>query len=510
MRTGRFAFSSVMLMILGGVSLVVCAAVPSTVGPIVAQLAGGGTRFVPDFKIKPDDYTVLMAADGQNPGGLRAWINDHRRMQVKNWPLGGQTTWEVEVVAAGDYAVTVLFNHSLKSPLKVAVTAGAARCETVSEHIAHHDWRRFSLPGSLRLAQGKQTLALTISPVSGESLEKLELLSIELVCPEVKERLHRAALAMRAQTDTQWFRNARYGLMCHWTSQTVPRHGPPKPYAEAVRDFDVKTFAEQVQRAGAKFVTITTSHAMLYFPAPLKSLDRILPGRTAQRDLIGELAEALGQRGIRLMLYYHLGSDADRAWQEASGFWKTDTTEFWNNWTAVIGEAGERYGDKLAGWWFDDGTANYYYRSAPWERLATAAKAGNPKRLVCFNPWILPPATEFQDYLAGEGNGDPGVQGWLKPGDRGRISGGAYAGLQAGAALITEGDWLHTKRDTEIGAPRYSAAQLADLLHRFAALENAPMLNCEIYQDGTLSLATVELLRVAHQATKPEAVHGGP
>ena len=151
--------------------------------------------------------------------------------------------------------------------------------------------------------------------------------------------------------------------MCHWTSQTVPRHGPPKPYAEAVRDFDVKTFAEQVEQTGAQFVTITTSHAMLYFPAPLKSLDRILPGRTTQRDLIGELAEALGQRGIRLMLYYHLGSDADRAWQEASGFWKTDTTEFWNNWVAVIGEAGERYGDKLAGWWFDDGTANYYYRS---------------------------------------------------------------------------------------------------------------------------------------------------
>ena len=146
---------------------------------------------------------------------------------------------------------------------------------------------------------------------------------------------------------------------------------------------------------------------MMYFPAPLKSFDRILPGRTTQRDLIGDLAEALGQRGIRLLLYYHLGSDADRAWQEASGFWKTDTAEFWNNWVAVIGEVGERYGEKLAGWWFDDGTANYYYRSAPWERLATTAKAGNPKRLICFNPWILPSATEFQDYLAGEGNSDP-------------------------------------------------------------------------------------------------------
>jgi hypothetical protein len=91
------------------------------------------------------------------------------------------------------------------------------------------------------------------------------------------------------------------------------------------------------------------------------------------------------------------------------------------------------------------------------------------------------------------------VQAWLKPGDRGRISGGAYAGLQASAALIMEGDWLHTKRDTEIGAPRQSAAQLADLLRRFAALENVPMLNCEIYQDGTLSPLTVARLKSAHE-----------
>jgi hypothetical protein len=50
-------------------------------------------------------------------------------MQVKDWPVGEQTTWEVEVVEAGDCAVNVLFNHSLKSLLKVAVTAGAVRCE---------------------------------------------------------------------------------------------------------------------------------------------------------------------------------------------------------------------------------------------------------------------------------------------------------------------------------------------------------------------------------------------
>jgi hypothetical protein len=455
------------------------------------------SQFIPDFKIKPDDYTVLMAADGKNPEGLHAWINDHRKMQVKDWPLGGETTWEVDVIKAGDYAVNVLFNHSPEIPLKVSVTSGDARCEGVSAPVKNYNWRRFSIPGTMRLKQGKQTLALTIAPADGASTEKIELLSIELVKPDVKERLHRAALAMRAQADTQWFREAKYGLFFHWVSQVVPRSGPPKPYADAVRDFDVNKFVDQVVRTGARFVTFTTSHAYMYFPAPLKSLDRIMPGRTAQRDLVGELAAALGKHGIRLMLYYHLGSNADPAWQEACGFWNTNTTEFWDNWMAVIGEAGERYGDKLAGWWFDDGTANYYYRSAPWQRLAAAAKAGNPKRLICFNPWRLPPATEFEDYLAGENFSESTVQGWLKTGDHGRISGGVYKGLQASSWLMIDENCEHSKLDTPIGPARYTATQTADLLRRFAALENVLMLNLEICQDGAMSPATIEMLRIA-------------
>lgn len=63
---------------------------------LLAPLAAlRAAEFVPDVKINPDNDTVLMAADGKNPGGLRAWNNDHRRMQVKNlpWPtdnLGGR------------------------------------------------------------------------------------------------------------------------------------------------------------------------------------------------------------------------------------------------------------------------------------------------------------------------------------------------------------------------------------------------------------------------------------
>lgn len=453
-----------------------------------------GASFVPDFVVKPNDVTVLMAADGNNPNNLRAWVNDHRRLQVKNWPLGGQTTWEVEVAREGQYAVNVLFSHAIKTPLQVAVSSGQSRCLSPSFFIPGHTWRRLPLEGALSLPQGKHTLTLSITAAEGSTEGNLEVLSIELVRPEIQQRQQNAARQMRARTDMRWFREAGYGLMIHWTSGVAPRQGSPKPYAEAVRDFDLPTFVQQVVRTGAKFVTLTTSHAQMFFPAPLRSLEQILPGRTSARDLIGELADALRPHGIRLILYYHLGSSADPKWQEASGFFQTDTTKFWNHWTAVIAEAGERYGDKLAGWWFDDGTANYYYRSAPWERLASAAKAGNPARMICFNPWVLPPATEFEDYLAGEGNADPSVHGTLTPADAGRISSGMYAGRQASSALIMETDWIHGKRDTEIAPPRMHAEKVQTLLNRFRSLQNVLMFNCEIYQDGTLSPATVELL----------------
>ena len=67
--------------------------------------------FLPDFVVKSDDVTVLMAADGKNPENRKAWINDHRRLQVKDWPIGGETTWEVKVAESGDYSINVLHSH---------------------------------------------------------------------------------------------------------------------------------------------------------------------------------------------------------------------------------------------------------------------------------------------------------------------------------------------------------------------------------------------------------------
>lgn len=169
----------------------------------------------------------------------------------------------------------------------------------------------------------------------------------------------------------------------------------------------------------------------------------------------------------------------------------------------MISEAGQRYGDRLAGWWFDDGAISYYYRSTPWERLATAAKAGHPGRLIAFNPWELPSPTEFQDYWCGEGNADPSAGGLISVGGNGRFKSGPHEGLQACATLITERDWVHARKDTDIGPPRWNVEQLATLLREFISRKNVPIFNLEIYQEGTLSPISVELLRHAASQLPP-------
>ena len=452
--------------------------------------------FLPDFRIKPDDTTVLMAVDARLPPGLKPFqAGGHGKFFVTGWRQPEQRLeWGITVPQADEYAVNVLLRVQGNQPLVVEVSGAEQTLGGVVPG-TQDGWTRFAIDGTLRLPAGQQRLVLQAHAPDKENGFDAAVLSIELVRPQVRERLHAAALKLRA--DTRGLQACRYGLMCHWTSQTFPRRGERKPYAQAVQEFPVEGFASQVQETGAGFVVFTTSHAHHFFPAPLGSLDRLLPGRTARRDLVADLADALGRRGVKLFLYYHLGASSDPEWLEATGFWDTDTRRFFGNWTTMISEAGLRYGDKLAGWWFDDGAVSYYYRSAPWEHLATAAKTGHAGRLVAFNPWELPSPTEFQDYFCGEGNADPGMGGLVPLGGNGRIAGGPHQGLQACATLVTEGDWVHLRENTDIGPPRWGAAQMAALLQEFIAHKSVPIFNLEIYQEGTLSATSVETLRQA-------------
>ncbi len=124
-----------------------------------------------------------------------------------------------------------------------------------------------------------------------------------------------------------------------------------------------------------------------------------------------DLYRALEPKGIRLMLYLpcQVPNGDDRA-QKAFGLpqGRKDQPidiEFARKWAQVIQEWSDRYGDKVAGWWFDGGYEWIHFNEEIGQIYAAAVKHGNPKAIVTFNPGIsLVRHTLAEDYTAGELN----------------------------------------------------------------------------------------------------------
>jgi hypothetical protein len=209
-----------------------------------------------------------------------------------------------------------------------------------------------------------------------------------------------------------WFRQARYGIFVHYLPS-----GPA--FNEAVVSFNVEKFADQIAQTGAGYVIFTLGQNSGYYCSPNATYDRLAgyqPGqRCSRRDLPMELADVLAKHRIRLMLY--LPSRAPQEDKQAmAGLGdvheqKPAPQTFTHNWSAVIREWSLRYGQKVAGWWFDGSynTEGWDNLAQPnnWNTWADACRAGNPGSILAFNPgaelWhAFLKLTNQQDYTAGE------------------------------------------------------------------------------------------------------------
>jgi len=304
----------------------------------------------------------------------------------------------------------------------------------------------------------------------------------------------------RANTD--WLATCRFGIGVHWTAQTVPRRGSPKPFQKAVADFDLDVFIRAVERAGADYVLFTATHALQMLPAPHPVLDRILPGRSCPRDLIRELADALAAKGKHLLVYYNhsCNHQQDPTWERAVGYHAPNKERFAQNLMDLVGWMGERYREKIAAWWFDSPysvdprgphnsvTTDMSGFQFPWEKFTEAAKSGHPQRLVTYNAGVARDFlyTTHQDYWAGElvNLNEPPKSRYLE------------SGLQwFGWTCIDDRRWVHTKLDTPVPPPLYPDEEVIDFV-RTCNQHGAPMtFNVGIYQDGPMAAASIEQLR---------------
>ncbi len=219
------------------------------------------------------------------------------------------------------------------------------------------------------------------------------------------------------ETAKNWFRQAKYGVFVHFL-------GGGSNWNATVNAFDVKTFARQMEQAGAGYVILTLGQNSGCYCAPNATYDRFggfKPGeRCSFRDLPLDLAKALDRRNMKLFLYCTARAPQNDP-QARTGLAEIDdlitqpaTQEFSRRWWAVLREWSERYGQRVAGWWFDGAytTTGWDDLSQPcnWHTWAAAARAGNPGRLLAFNKGTkledaFGALTDEQDYTAGERNG---------------------------------------------------------------------------------------------------------
>jgi len=354
------------------------------------------------------------------------------------------------------------------------------------------------MPGTFALAAGQNTISLRLSelPFAQQALAERELergsipardgsfrvLSIELVQPEALEQVRKRAEELRSST--AWMVDGKYGLFTHWSPLCYPLHGDIQTkdrYQQAVAAFDVDAYVDMVQQTGAAWVVFTTSHGPHYWPGPCRTIDRILPGRTCRRDLIGELADALCKRGIRLMLYYHTGCD-DRPWAQAAGMYDLDPARYFDNVVALYEEISQRYGKRLASSavYVDTSPRVLYPLDFPYEWLTRAIKSGKPDAIVGYSTDLLPMLTYFADIPAQDGSD------WLEgPMPEAWFTGDTYRGLQRCRFLFMD-DWIPRRPlNGEFPAPRHAANEYVDFFKQMEANQSPVTVNLLVTQNVT-------------------------
>lgn len=294
-------------------------------------------------------------------------------------------------------------------------------------------------------------------------------------------------------------RDTVYGIGVHWTTWTRPRTGPMIPFDRMVRDFDVDAFVALAADCGAGHVLFPTNHHIYHLPGPNPEVDRLIEGRTCERDLLMELADGLAARGIGLLFYHWHGLNPtsiplqDPEFQQAVGAFEDDTTRYYDNLCRILTWMGEHYGPKVMAWWYDAGYHLETKGNVPWERITAASKAGHEGRLVCYNAGIEDHKcyTPFQDYWAGETprlNYVP--RGTLTPAG---LPWYAFTDWHASLVHPSCGQWGIDMKTPEVDWPAPPIEAITWYLNNFRAADGVVTFNLLCYADGSV----VESDRVA-------------
>ncbi len=153
--------------------------------------------------------------------------------------------------------------------------------------------------------------------------------------------------------NTDWLKNARYGVFMHFLPSDV------KSFAR-IKDFNIDVVAGQLEAMGATYLVFTLGQNAGFMNSPNSVYERITEyakgERCSTRDLPLALHNALSPKRIKLMLYLPCQvPNRDARAQKAFGLPQGPkdqpiTIAFAQKWARVIQEWSDRYKSKVAGW----------------------------------------------------------------------------------------------------------------------------------------------------------------
>ena len=211
-----------------------------------------------------------------------------------------------------------------------------------------------------------------------------------------------------------YFARARVGLFTHYTYATYntatgtdwggTHYSAANPRGavsaeEAAALFDGEKFARTAYDLGAQYVVFTVAHAgfNLLFPSETMKATGCTHKCTEDSDLVQKLVDGLAPYGIPLLLYMPPNDDHDINDEDLKKMgWYQDSEGRTQFLIRLIREIYDRYGRKIAGFWFD--------QCGPDKRVCDAVRACDPDAVVFVNTGVT--ANEKQhplsDFLVSE------------------------------------------------------------------------------------------------------------
>jgi len=164
-----------------------------------------------------------------------------------------------------------------------------------------------------------------------------------------------------------------------------------------VKSFDVeKCMAQLKQLDTISWVMINVTHGACgsLYTAPNPTLkENVHPAMTPDRDLLGEMLTAIDKANLKGFVYFASEGPAKvKSWTHPLEKLVPGSFEAWDKYCKsqtmtsveaiadkIIKYYSDRYGHKIAGWWFDHAVF------ADTKLYAAAARSGNPDAVVAFN-----------------------------------------------------------------------------------------------------------------------------